>query len=113
MRRHLLGAIALTCLLVGAALQLVGDSSSRVEWASACLRIGAVLGAVWLALPQLRKPGSRWLIGAFLTAFIVLAVRPRLFWFAALLAIVAYVLRPRPPRTPARNARRNPQQPVG
>lgn len=101
MRRHLLGAIALTALLAGAALQFAGGGSTRLEWASACLRVGAVLGAVWLALPQLRRPGNRWLVGAVLAAFIVLAVRPRLFWFAALLAIVALVLRPRSPKPSA------------
>ncbi len=98
MRRHLLGAIALVSLLLGAALQLTGDGSARLEWASASLRIGAVLGAVWLALPELRRPGNRWLAAAVLAAFIVLAVRPRLFWFAGILAVVAFVLRPRPPR---------------
>ena len=48
--------------------------------ASACVRSGAVLFAVWLAMPQLRKlkwSGSLWLFGSAIVVLGVLAIRPK------------------------------------
>jgi hypothetical protein len=95
-RRNLLGVIALVALLAGAVLYFVDGAHSRyLEWTSACLRVGAVLGAVWLAMPEFRRPGNRWLVAAILAGFVVLAWRPRLFLVAAVLFVVAWFLRPR------------------
>jgi hypothetical protein len=99
MRRNLLGIIALVSLLLGAVLHFAGGGESHyLEWTSALLRVGAVLGAVWLAMPELRRPGSRWVVGAILLAFVIMAWRPRLFLVAAVLLGIALILRPRPPR---------------
>ena len=68
MRRHLLGIISLL-LLAAAAYGLVrfGTKESHAEFlSSVCLRGGLVLGAIWLALPQLIrlfKSTSPWFVG--------------------------------------------------
>lgn len=96
MRRHLLGLIALGSLIAGAILTYVAGGESRsLEWTSGLLRSGAVLGAVWLAMPEMRRPGNKWFAGAVLAAFVLMAWRPRLFLVAGLLVVVAWVLRPR------------------
>ncbi len=96
MRRHLLGLIALSSLIAGAILTYVGGGESRsLEWTSGLLRSGAVLGAVWLAMPEMRRPGNKWFVGAVLAAFILMAWRPKLFLVAAVLVVVAWIVRPR------------------
>ncbi len=96
MRRHVLGAIALSALLLGAAFYLAGhDSGRHLEWSSVLVRVGAILGAVWLAMPELGRPTNRWLIIAFLALFVVIVWRPRLFLYAAVAAVVILILRPR------------------
>lgn len=96
MRRNLLGVIALVCLISGVALYFLNaDDSRHLEWTSACLRIGAILGAVWLALPDLRRPGNRWYVLAALAGFVLLALRPRLVVFAIGFFVLAWLARPR------------------
>lgn len=96
MRRNLLGIVALACLLAGIALYLLhGGDSRNLEWTSACLRVGALLGAVWLALPDLRRPGNRSYAMTALAGFVLLAWRPRLVVFAIGFFALAWLLRPR------------------
>src|SRR5262245_14347413 len=96
MRRDLLGVIALASLLAGVVLYFLnGDDSRNLEWTGACLRIGAVLGAAWRALPEIRRPGNRWFVMAALAGFVLLAWRPRLILFAVGLVVLAWFTRPR------------------
>lgn len=82
MRRNLLGIIALA-LLVAAVYGLVvhgvtDDEASMIT--SICLRVGLVLGAAWLALPQLTRlsgKASPWIIVPVAAAAVAITVRPR------------------------------------
>lgn len=68
------------------------------QWLGAFVRVGLIMGAVWLAWPDLRKL-SPWLLGLFMVLLpitcIVVARWPRyLPWFLAG-GVVMYILRPR------------------
>lgn len=80
-RRHALGCIGL--MMLGAALTVyLTSSGSGSNFASAAMaRVGAVLIALWIAWPSLKRP-AQWLpAGAAiicLVALIVVATQPRL-----------------------------------
>jgi len=55
MNRHTLGIIAAVLLLIGGITAVTGPSGSNAAgFAGGCVRVGLVLGALWLALPQIR-----------------------------------------------------------
>lgn len=81
LRRLLVLALALI-LLIGGGLGKWYEGADSIPFASAAMiRIGLVLGALWLAWPSLRRP-ARWLPpGAAVIGVIALAVvaaQPRL-----------------------------------
>jgi len=70
MNRNLLGIIAAILLLLGVITHFFGPGGNSASgFAGGCIRVGLVLGALWLALPQIlatiaRTPG--WLLGWFI-----------------------------------------------
>src|SRR5437773_1910994 len=61
MRRTTLGIIALSLLLVGFIAVMNGPGGgSAWGFSGVCLKSGLVLGALWLALPQLESLATRW-----------------------------------------------------
>lgn len=87
-RRNLLLAVSLLLLLSGLWLRLRGGDSALVFASASMLRIGLVMGMLWLAWPSLRRP-SQWLApgmaAVIVLTLIVIAANPRL----ALVAIPA------------------------
>ena len=95
MHRPTVGILAIVLLLVGGVLYFFGPSNERYqEWIGGCIRVGAVLGALWLALPQLRRLPN-WMVPVIFAMCMVLALRPRLFVVAFVLALVIAFVRPR------------------
>lgn len=90
MRRHLLGIIAIV-LLVAGPLWLWREPNSFL--AASCLRIGAVLAALWLAMPQLTQL-SQWLYRAIIVIAIVAAAFSRYAVVLIPLLAVLYIFRP-------------------
>ena len=84
MRRHAFGLIALM-FLITAVFQgyQVGWSAMQESMPlSICLRVGLVLGAIWLAYPQLQQIGRRtppWLVAATGVGILVLLIQPKAF----------------------------------
>jgi hypothetical protein len=81
MNRTALGLIALLLLVIGGiTLWTRGPADdSTTPFAAGCIRVGLVLGALWLALPQImaflaRTP--RWLLTASAIGLIVGAIKP-------------------------------------
>jgi hypothetical protein len=60
MRRNALGIIALALLLFGAVTAINGPGgASAIGVAGSCIKAGLVLGALWLALPQIQATMAR------------------------------------------------------
>lgn len=72
--RALVGAISLVLLAAAAILSLM---DTQEMWAGACLKVGLVMGAFWLALPsftrnpELGRVSLATLIGALAVALII------------------------------------------
>ena len=78
MNRTLLGMLALGCLVAGVAMVLAGRGG---EVAGGLIKVGAVLAALWLALPSItgilaRTP--KWVLTAVVIGIIICAVKPHL-----------------------------------
>ncbi len=106
MRRHLLGILSLV-LLAGAVYGLLryGTAESQASMLSSmCLRIGLVLGAIWLAFPQVRQLSgtmSPWMVAPFALLGIIVLARPRtavvmvpIALALGVLAFVGWLLKP-------------------
>lgn len=97
MHRPTLGAVALLCLALGGVVLWAGQgdaTQSSSGWGGALLRVGLMLGALWLALPEVQRIPN-WLYGVILCGGIVLALRPRYFLLAVGMALALALLRPR------------------
>lgn len=113
MRRHLIGIFSLLFVLGGLAL-LASPSDARAT-GSICLRAGLVLGAIWLAFPQLGNLLSRfptWLTLLLGCLLLVAVFRSRavviiLPLIAAVVLIQAFgwLLKPLPKSKPPPSAR--------
>jgi hypothetical protein len=95
MRRHALGIISILMLVAGGfALFYFGvDDSQSSMAASICLRAGLVLGAIWLAFPQILQVLARvppWLVACILLSVMAVIARPKtIILVAPLLAALA------------------------
>lgn len=105
MRRTILGVLALSALLVGVVAHVYGvNTSDGNVVASGALRCGMLLGAIWLALPQLQAlRWPPWTILSALAALATLVFRPRLLVIVlpligllAILQFVRWLLQPLP-----------------
>lgn len=76
-RRPLIGILAVALLAIAAVLLARGSGSEYQAAGSACLRVGVLLAAVWLAYPQLEKIPT-WIFGTALTGLMLVVVRPQL-----------------------------------
>lgn len=84
MTRHLLAALALICLAIAGWAWITG----RPDVAGVTGRVGAVLGAVWIAWPSLTKVDARTYLMLGLGVGVVMW-RPRAAWLVLpVLAIV-------------------------
>jgi hypothetical protein len=94
MRRHALGIIALLLLAAAGVLAIVHPTEGM--WLGALLRVGGLLGAVWLAYPHLQRV-PWWLMLVLLlvgVALLILFRQPRMLLLLLVVGIVWYRLRP-------------------
>jgi hypothetical protein len=105
LRRNLLGASGLICLLIGIYLSVWPLDGSSAEFAQGmCIKSGLVLMAAWLAFPQLdRLPG--WMLLTVVALLLVLATRPRIMFVMVRMGIfllpiffLIWLLRPKAAR---------------
>jgi hypothetical protein len=84
MKRSLLGLIALVSLLVGVGLLVLAPrdpNNTALSVAGGMIRVGLVLGSLWLAWPSITGMLSRtpkWILTAAVIGVIVCVVRPQL-----------------------------------
>jgi len=80
MRRTLLGILSLVFLMGAAGIFLGGLAQEYTLVLSVCLRMGTVLGAMWLAYEQVHEIIRRtppWVMGGAALGLLVVVVRPR------------------------------------
>ena len=92
-RRHILGVLSIVLLIAGFVLLIkYGLSSGQMTTvASACMRIGAVLGAIWLAFPQVKDLAERfppWLMAVIGGAICLIAIAPKTLIFVGPLILI-------------------------
>ena len=90
MRRHTVGILALVLIAIGVFAMAAGGIQSFAT--AACLRIGLVLGAFWLAFPQLQQMLSRfsfWVVVAGIVGIALLLVSKSSFVLIPLAVAVA------------------------
>lgn len=115
--RALVGLLAIG-LTVGGVLTVTLDSYEN-PWAGSLIRVGVVLGMLWLALPTATRPAawsgmSPWITVVVVAIAILAARRPWLFFpLAGTVVFATLVLKPRPrKREPGfREANRSPSGP--
>ena len=76
-RRPIIGILSIVLLVTAVVMLLRSAGSENQAFGAACLRVGLLLGAVWLAYPQLERIPA-WMFGTLLTALMVMAVRPQM-----------------------------------
>lgn len=86
MHRPTLGFISLA-LMIGGAFLMARPVDGDTYLGAIGLRSGLVLGAIWVALPNIRR-APRWLLYAAAVPAAVLIVRPRLVLYALPVAVV-------------------------
>ena len=112
MHRNILGAIALVLLLSGGVGLLLGYSANSQTGMAAGvgLRAGLVLGALWMAYPQLIslvKSAPKWMLGVAAIVVLVLVVNrnglmlvvPALL-ILGLLQLAVWIFKPMPRKKP-------------
>ena len=98
MNRTSLGIVALALLVIGGLVLTQAPrplDQNAVGFAGGCIRVGMVLGAVWLALPQLLRFLSKtpkWLLVASTIGIVVCAVKPLLLLVAIPLLVLLWFL---------------------
>ena len=92
MNRTLLGILAVCCFLSGVAMVTAGHGG---EVAGALIKVGAVLGALWLALPSISGILSRtpkWMLTAGAIGIVICVVQPKLLLLMVPLLAVLWFL---------------------
>ncbi|MCA9232076.1 MAG: hypothetical protein KDA57_15615 [Planctomycetales bacterium] len=122
MRRTILGCLALAFLATAGVMFAGGLAAEQTLALSVCLRMGSVLGAMWLAYDQVHELVRRtppWMMAGAALSLLVVVVRPRailavapLLATAAALHWLGQLLRPLPdvknPESKRKPARRTP-----
>lgn len=95
MRRHLMGIVAILLFIGGVVAYFAfPHSESFQSTAGACIKVGAVLAALWLALPQINQM-PLWLYASILGGVIVIARWPQLWWMIIPAILAVWILKPR------------------
>jgi len=95
MHRPSVGAIAAVLLLAGA--WFYWSSGGESQLGPACWRVAAVMGALWLAHPQVSRL-PRWYVGCLAGGLFLVFWRAKLILAALPVLALLWFLRPRPHR---------------
>ena len=92
-RRWLLGVVAALLLVAGACIVYAEPwGGEALAMGSACLRVGIVLGATWLALPELQRI-PKWMFVSLLVAVVIVVWRPPTVVIVAPALLLLWALR--------------------
>ena len=96
MRRVALGIIAAILLISGVVFSIQAEGGGQSMLAGSCVRAGIMLGAIWLAWPQLQDLASKtpwWLVTSVLLVGLLVAARPNTARFAIPILLVVLALK--------------------
>ncbi len=107
-QRVVLGVLGLVFVVTGSIMMLQdGDSNAQFATAGAsCLRIGALLLVIWLALPDIVRPRNWWGLGAVLLIVVVIVRAPVVLPYLIGALVLLRVLRPFMNASPQRSGGR-------
>jgi uncharacterized membrane protein len=105
--RTLVGVLALGCLLAAVAIWIgAPDDKQWTMWCAAFTRVGLLMSAFWIALPYGNRDAAwanvtPWTFLGIILSVVGVAARPRVaIPILIVLAVVGFVLRPRPKKRP-------------
>ena len=81
--------------LAGGSILLLQDSPQSQTYSGILIRVGCMLGALWLAFPQLASLRNRFsmvTLAVMVLLLLLVAARPRIFPIAAAVAIATILL---------------------
>ena len=91
MKRLQIGLIALVLIGSAVVLWMMGYvANAMAGTVGGLLRVGLVMGALWLAMPQLAaffQKTPKWLLIALVAAVVVFALQPKLLWWIPVVMI--------------------------
>lgn len=94
MKRMQIGIIALVLIVSAAVLYSMGAvANAMAGTVGGLLRVGLVMGALWLALPQLTwffTKTPKWMLVALVAAVAVFALQPKLLWWIPVVMIAIW-----------------------
>jgi hypothetical protein len=93
-RRHLIGIIALLSLLGAVTFWVWPQGASDGALPSGLCKGGVLAAIVWLAYPDVRRIPA-WLWSVLLGILVVVAIRPKMVFFAIPIIIALAILKPR------------------
>ena len=95
------GLIAIGCVIAGCYIWAdQPDDKRSMLWAAGFMRAGALLAAIWLALPTKNRPAawaqmSKAKLAGFVVAIVAMVAQPKVFVpLFAILVVVSFFLRP-------------------
>ena len=92
-RRWVLGVLAALLLVTGAFTVYAEPWGGEAKaMGAACLRVGIVLGATWLALPELERI-PKWMFVSLLVAVVIVVWRPPTIVIVAPALLLLWALR--------------------
>lgn len=99
MHRPTLGIVTLIVFAIGIGFLVAGDGHQSEFISNACLRMGILLGVLWLALPDASRPRNVWLLLALGVTAVLMAFHRRLIPVGICVVLLLAVLTPkrRPP----------------
>jgi hypothetical protein len=95
-QRKKVGLIAAVLLGMAAVLYLWPSDEQSQALQAACLRVGAIMAVIWLAMPEASRLKNPWMIAAVIGAVILIIVNRKLIIPALGIFALIYILRPRP-----------------
>ena len=97
MRRHAIGIIALVLLLAAVVFKIWPPPwSGDILAEGAFVRVGAIMAALWLAYPDVKRLPP-WLLGAIPLLVVLLAAYRKVFLILFPIVIALAILKPRIP----------------
>lgn len=93
MRRIAVGILAIGCLVAAAMVWLLAPGNDLLL--ASLLRLGSIFAVLWLALPDVERGQTLYVLGWLFLCALVLMMKPRLLPIVLVIWLLTWMLRPR------------------